>query len=937
MSDTTIDPGAESAAAAEPGIAVTINGRVVTAREGELVIDAAERHGVYIPRFCYHPRMNPVGMCRMCIVEIDTGRGPALLPSCMIECTPEMEVDTTSEVTTKAQDGVLEFLLVNHPLDCPVCDKGGECPLQDQTMAYGPGESRFVEEKRHKEKPIPISDLVLLDRERCILCDRCTRFAKDVAGDPLIHFINRGNDTEINTFPDEPFSSYFSGNTVQICPVGALTATSYRFKARPWDLHATESTCQGCSVGCRVSIESSRNEVLRYQGVDIDPVNWGWLCDKGRFGFEAVISDDRLDDPLVRDGDDLVGTRWVDALGKAADALGAAAPGAAKGSIAVLGGARLTNESAYAWAKLAKGVLGTDHVDAQLGDGLPAEVVLGLPRATIDDVCAPGGTVILLGPDLKEELPVLYLRLRHAAVEDGATIIEISPQATGLSRYAAVSLHPRPGEAGVAVRALLDGAAPGTDAGGVDATDLARAAVLAGKGPVTVVIGRQSLAESGEAVVDAAAALLARRPDTRFLPVLRRANVNGALDMGLAPGLLPGRVTLGEGRDRFGRAWSRLPAESGSDARGILQAAADGRVDVLVLLGADPLSDFPDHDLATRALVGARTVIALDQFPTASVRQADIVLPTAGFAEVEGTSTNIEGRVSVLNQKVTGPGTARADWIIAAELARRLGTDLGLESVEGIQAEIAALAPAHAGLTPELLDSPIAHDGVLVPLATHPLSAPHELRGTEGFPLDGQVSDTDAHPPASAGSTAAPAESVAPAAAAAAADAQEEREGHEAAAQEAQASVEADAADAADPAVGEPAPPSTPPGPALVTFVPGPPLEPPPLDSYSLRLVATRKLYDQGTLLAEAPALAKLAPGTILTVNPYDFDRLGVAPGDRVRMQTSRTTLTAEIAADDGVPRGSASVVFNQPGLHVAALIDSAESVTVVRVETEVS
>ena len=227
-------------------------------------------------------------MCRMCIVEIDTGRGPALQPACMIPVAPDMRVDTESEVTKKAQDGVLEFLLVNHPLDCPVCDKGGECPLQDQTMSYGPGESRFVEEKRHFEKPIMISDVVALDRERCILCDRCTRFAKDVAGDTLIHFQDRGNQTQVNTFPDHPFASYFSGNTVQICPVGALTAKPYRFKARPWDLDQVESTCTACSVGCRTLVQSSRNEILRYQGIDIDPVNWGWLCDKGRFGFEAI-------------------------------------------------------------------------------------------------------------------------------------------------------------------------------------------------------------------------------------------------------------------------------------------------------------------------------------------------------------------------------------------------------------------------------------------------------------------------------------------------------------------------------------------------------------------------------------------------------------------------------------------------------------------------
>ena len=311
---------------------LTVNGKEIEAQPGELVIEAAERNGTYIPRFCYHPRMEPVGMCRMCVVEIDTGRGPALQPACMIPVAPDMKVDTESEVTKKAQDGVLEFLLINHPLDCPVCDKGGECPLQDQTLSYGPGESRFVEEKRHFEKPIMISDLVALDRERCILCDRCTRFADQVAGDTLIHFQDRGNQTQVNTFPDHPFASYFSGNTVQICPVGALTATPYRFKARPWDLDQVESTCTTCSVGCRTLVQSSRNEILRYQGVDVDPVNWGWLCDRGRFGFGSVNSDDRLGAPLARQGDALREVPWGEALSAAAAALQAAAPGQDRGA-----------------------------------------------------------------------------------------------------------------------------------------------------------------------------------------------------------------------------------------------------------------------------------------------------------------------------------------------------------------------------------------------------------------------------------------------------------------------------------------------------------------------------------------------------------------------------------------------------------------------------
>ena len=381
---TAVDPQA----AAE----ITVDGETLAAKPGEMLIEACERNGTYIPRFCYHRRMSPVGMCRMCLVEVDTGRGFALQPSCMVPVSEGMNVSTESEAAKKAQDGVLEFLLINHPLDCPVCDKGGECPLQDQTMAYGPGETRFVEEKRHFTKPVAISETVYLDRERCILCDRCTRFADEVAGDALIHFMGRGNLTEVNTYPNEPFASYFSGNTVQICPVGALTAKPYRFKARPWDLTETVSTAWVDSVGARVAVQASRNRVLRVLGVDCDAVNWGWLSDKERFGFEALNSPERLDTPLIRDavGDQGLEFRqagWGEALGRVADALSAAPPE----RVAVLGGARLTNESQYMWAKLAKGVIGTDNVDAQLGDGLDPALVLGLPRATIDEACRPGG------------------------------------------------------------------------------------------------------------------------------------------------------------------------------------------------------------------------------------------------------------------------------------------------------------------------------------------------------------------------------------------------------------------------------------------------------------------------------------------------------------------------------------------------------------------
>jgi NADH-quinone oxidoreductase subunit G len=269
-------------------VTITVNGHSIEAQPGELLIEVAQRAGTYVPRFCYHPRMEPVGNCRMCLVEVDGPRGATLQPACFLKVNDGMNVVTDSEKVKKAQDGVMEFLLANHPLDCPVCDKGGECPLQDQALAHGSGETRFVEEKRHFVKPIEIGELILLDRERCIQCSRCTRFAADVAGDAQIAFAGRGDLVEVATSPTHPFDSVFSGNTVQICPVGALTAKPYRFSARPWDLEQVESTCTTCALGCRVAVQSSGNRLTRVLGVDSEPVNHGWLCDKGRFTLDSV-------------------------------------------------------------------------------------------------------------------------------------------------------------------------------------------------------------------------------------------------------------------------------------------------------------------------------------------------------------------------------------------------------------------------------------------------------------------------------------------------------------------------------------------------------------------------------------------------------------------------------------------------------------------------
>ena len=672
---TTTEPTAETEAPPpDPNaVQITINGRPHTARKGQLLIDAAADAGEYIPRFCYHERMAPVGKCRMCLVEADSGRGPAVTVSCMVPVSPDMKVDTESPTTKRMQEGILELLLANHPLDCPVCDKGGECPLQDQAFSHGPGESRYIEEKRHYEKPIPISDLVLLDRERCILCDRCTRFADEVAGDPLIHFNSRGNNTHITTFPDEPFSSYFSGNTVQICPVGALTAKPYRFKARPWDLSQQESTCTTCSVGCRTVVQSSRDELLRYMGVDSDPVNHGWLCDRGRFNFEQVKSDQRVLQPLVRQGGELQPASWNAALAAAASLIQDAIAAGGPQRVGIIGGARGTNEDAFAWARLGHDVIGTPNRYAQMGDGMPI-ALLGQSPATIDEA-ANATTIVLLGPDLKEELPVLYLRLRDAASKRRSRIIEFAPRESGLTPYAWKHVGYEPGAQTAAVQTTL--------------ADADVAAQLA-KGNVVVVLGRANLAESTAATVAAFNELRSAVPGLKVLNTFRRGNVVGALRMGMRPD------------------------EGGLDTRGMLQAAADGKISCLVLLGADPLADFPDADLARRGLAGARHIIAVDTFLTASSQRADVVLAASAYAEKAGTHTNLEGRVTTLAREVTPAGSTRADWMIAAELAMALGADLLFGTEQDLTAMIADNVPGYGEVSAESA----AGDGVLTEPAT---------------------------------------------------------------------------------------------------------------------------------------------------------------------------------------------------------------------------
>jgi NADH-quinone oxidoreductase subunit G len=825
-------------------VTVTVNGRAVTAQPGELLIEVAERAGDFIPRFCYHPRMEPVGVCRMCLVEVDGPRGPSLQPACYLRVNDGMNVTTDSEKVKKAQDGVLEFLLANHPLDCPVCDKGGECPLQDQAMAHGSGETRFIEEKRHFVKPISIGANVLLDRERCIQCSRCTRFAADVAGDAQIAFAGRGDLIEVAPSPSEPFDSVFSGNTVQICPVGALTAKPYRFSSRPWDLEQVESTCTTCAVGCRVAVQSSGNRLTRVLGVDAEPVNQGWLCDKGRFGLDSIDGNEgssdvlspatRIAQPMIRRNGELEAVSWGTALAKAADILLESGGGDFVGAI---GGAALTNEAAFAWERFVRGVLHSDHLDAQFGDGLDPVLVQALPAATIADA-ATARVVVTLTGDLREELPVLFLRLRENIVRRKNTLIEFSTVPSALHALARYAFPTRPGEAPVVAKALVEGSVPvGTL---LNEATIASAKELLGDGEgVVFVVGRPNQAESSVFIEQAIMTLATGFPRATFLPALRRSNVRGALDMGLSPRLLPGRV---------------LSSTVGRDTLAQLEALRDGSQKALLLLGGCLIGNMVDDEAARDALrAAAGRVVAVTGHGGATLAYADVVLPAQVQHERLGTVTNIEGRVTAVVPKISAPGSAWSDIAIAAELAQACGQSLGLTSVEQAAKTIeeATGYPALSVLQDQTFD------GVVIGGAITP--SKRSSMDPMAFPGIRSTNTTKAF--ATAGATQG-------------LDAQETR----------------------------------PLGTVAWSDVVVAATEAPLADAYALRVVLARRLYDDGITMQGAPALRELADTTSLRVHHVDLDRLSFADGDAVRVSGATGSFDAVVTADDTVVPGTVLV-----------------------------
>jgi NADH-quinone oxidoreductase subunit G len=660
-------------------VTVQIDGKDVTVPAGTLIIRAAEALEIEIPRFCEHPYLEPIGACRQCIVEVEGQRKP--ITACTTPVADGMVVKTqhTSEMASQAQVGMLEFLLINHPLDCPVCDRGGECPLQDQALAWGPGESRYVDPKRVYEKPIPLSPLVLLDRERCVLCTRCTRFCDQVSGERFIDMFDRGPAQQVAIAPGEDFRSPFSGNTVQICPVGALTSSTYRFAARPFDVKSAPSVCPHCASGCSIRVDVRRGEVVRHQARDNPEVNEAWLCDKGRYAFRFPDRD-RIDTPMLR----------VPGLEPApfGEVLTAITERARAGGIAFLAGGRLTDEDAYALSKVARRAFGTNDLDHRPAGGpdLPIEAeryAAAGDAITYADV-ERAEAILLVGLDTREELPILHLRIRKAVRRHGAKVFVIHPRRTPLGAVAEQILCPPGGEADV-LEQLATAHGDDTPLGrAADALDAARGSAL--------VLAGERLGASVGAV--SMAVTVAQGAGARFALLPRRAGDRGALRAGVHPALLPGGRAVADAAERgeVEALWGgALPSEPGRDTAAILEAAARREIAVLYLVGTDPLTDFPDAELARRALANVPFLVVQDISLGAYAEMADAVLPAAAYLEKEGHFTDWEGRGQRLRPVRAPAGLARPDWQIFQELSEVAGADMGFASLEVLQDELGSL------------------------------------------------------------------------------------------------------------------------------------------------------------------------------------------------------------------------------------------------------
>jgi NADH-quinone oxidoreductase subunit G len=669
-------------------VTLTIDGREVTAFEGEMLHDAAREGDVEIPVFCYEPKLGaPVGACRMCLVEIEGI--PKLQTSCSTPVRDGMVVHTRTDQVKKAQNAVVEFLLVNHPLDCPVCDKGGECPLQDITQGWGPGKSRVIDEKRHFEKPIELSPLVAIDRERCILCYRCVRFSQEVSEDAQLQLLDRGDRTYVGTFDDRPYVSPFHGNITDLCPVGALTNYSYRFRARPWDIEQAGSVCTLCPSQCNVSFTVRDEQVKRVIVRDNPGVDDGWICDRGRYGFEMFNADERITEPRLKGGGK---TDYETAVARAAAGLRAR-----DGKVAAIVG-DASNEEGFLVQEILRKALHSSDIDSRPAGGPGIDAILDLAQpsrqASVADI-DEADVILVLGTDPMQSSPILDLRIRKAIRRNGARLAVATERPTALDGGAEAIARYAPGQAAYFISELTKAV------GGAEniATPLAESLRDAGK--VVVVWGERIGASATNELLGLADALnsdvdgpktglsdgfSAHQPTrAQLLEIPDTTNARGLREAGVLPDAGPGLATLFEA--------------AGRGTEEIRQALIDGELDGLILVGVDPLRDFADTAAWEDALNAASFVVSFSTFATGTAAKADVLFPLETHAEKDGTVTHPDGRLQRVRPAAGRPGDIRPGWQTLAALSSALGHDTGVSSQPTAFAALTSAVPFYASIT----------------------------------------------------------------------------------------------------------------------------------------------------------------------------------------------------------------------------------------------
>jgi NADH-quinone oxidoreductase subunit G len=826
-------------------ITLIVDGREVTATEGEMLHDAAKRGDVEIPVFCYEPKLgDPVGACRMCLVEIEGI--PKLQTSCSTPVRDGMVVHTRTDQVKHAQSAVVEFLLVNHPLDCPVCDKGGECPLQDISMGWGPGKSRMTDQKRHFEKPIELSPLVAIDRERCILCYRCVRFSQEVSEDEQLQLLERGDRTFVGTFDDRPYIGPFHGNITDLCPVGALTSYTYRFRARPWDVEQGGSVCTLCPSQCNVSFTVRDERVKRVVARDNPDVDDGWLCDRGRYGFEMFDAPERVRGPRLRGG---VEASWEEAIAKAAAALRSGADRGVdhrmSGSTrqparvaAIVGDA--SNEEGYLVQRILREALGSPHVDSRPSRGASRDALVRLAAPEIsakvrdiDDAEA----ILVVGTDPLHSSPILDLRIRKAIRRNGARLVVATEAPTALDGGAEAVERYAPGGA---TAFLADLAAEPSD-------------VLKDAGSVVVIWGDRIAREGNGAVaalLDLATALnLANSDGSGLLEVPQFANARGLREAGCLPDAGPGLtspvLTVIE------TAKTGLAGLGTEEIRAALEAR---ELKTLLLFGVDPLRDFPDTEAWKNAIAKAEHVICFSTFENATTAMADVVFPLETHAEKDGTVTHPDGRLQRVRPSASRPGDIRPNWGVLAELSLALGHDTGISSQPSAFQALTKAVPFYAGIT----DADIAGRGVRWQETTKASE-----QGKAGAPYSPDTQRASAS--AESGAPASPVKG----------------------------SVSGESGPADLPDLGSANTPGS----------PDTQRDSASADPGVLALSTYRDLW-AGPITELNPPLRFLAPQQRVEVSVSDAERLGLKSGDEVRVSRDGASLGARVAIRERVPEG---------------------------------